>query len=384
MRYLVLGAGMMGSAAAFDLARSKGTTLVTLADIDGERAHSSARAVKPAIVHPVELDVNSFDGTVRLMAQHDCAIGATSFLHNVLLTKAAIESGTHFLDLGGNDDVLNEQLRLNDAAIRAGVTVVPNCGFAPGLVNVIAAARAAEFEEIESLHIRVGCVPQIPRPPLNHQILCSLEGLLHAYTSPCVALRNGTLTTLAPLTQIETISLSPTLPSMEAFLTSGGLSLLPRLLEGKARALDLKSIRHIGHCERIRALLELGFGSSEPISVGSNVLTAREFFLELLKRRMADAGRDLALCRIEVLGVRNGTEQRSGCKIIVFFNENDNITATMRVSAFPVSIVAQLLVGERIGTHGVVPPELCVSCEVFLGALAERGIMLEESSVELL
>jgi lysine 6-dehydrogenase len=183
MKYLVLGAGMMGSATAFDLARSKGTTLLTIADINGERAHSSARAIRSAIARPVALDVNSFDETVRLMAQHDCAIGATSFHHNVLLTKAAIESGTHFLDLGGSDDVLNEQLRLNDDAIGAGVNVVPNCGPARGFVNIMAAAGPRKFEEIDSIRIRVGCVPQYPRPPLNHQVLCSVEGPLHAYTS---------------------------------------------------------------------------------------------------------------------------------------------------------------------------------------------------------
>jgi lysine 6-dehydrogenase len=381
MKYLVLGAGMMGSAAAFDLARSKGTTLVTLADIDGERARSSARALRSPIARPVALDVNSFDETVRLMAQHDCALGATSFHHNVLLTKAAIESGTHFLDLGGSDDVLNEQLRLNDDATRAGVTIVPNCGLAPGLVNIIAAARAREFEEIESIHIRVGCVPQFPRPPLNHQILSSVEGLLHAYTSPCVALRNGTLSHFAPLTETETLSFPPTFTSMEAFLTSGGLSLLPQLLEGKARDLDLKSIRHIGHCERIRALLELGFGSSEPISVGSNILTSREFFLELLKRRMVETGKDAVLCKIEVKGVQQARKQLSESKIIDFFSENDNITGTMRMSAYPISIVAQLLVGNRIATCGVVPPEICVPYEDFLGALAERGIRIDGSSV---
>jgi len=147
MKYLVLGAGMMGSVAAFDLARSMGTTLVTLADIDGERASASARAIKSAIVQPVMLDVNSFDETVRLMAQHDCALGATSFPHNVLLTKAAIESGIHFLDLGGNDAVLNEQMRLSDAATHTGITVVPNCGLAPGLVNIIAAAGARDLRD---------------------------------------------------------------------------------------------------------------------------------------------------------------------------------------------------------------------------------------------
>jgi lysine 6-dehydrogenase len=168
---------------------------------------------------------------------------------------------------------------------------------------------------------------------------------------------------------------------MEAFLTSGGLSLLPRLLAGKARDLDLKSVRHIGHCERIRALLELGFGSSEPVSVGLNVLTSKEFFLELLKRRMARTGKDVALCKVEIKGVRNGKKQPSEFKIIDFFDENDNITVTVRMSAYPLSVAAQLLAGKRIATCGVVPPEVCVPYEEFLGALTERGIAIEGLSV---
>jgi saccharopine dehydrogenase-like NADP-dependent oxidoreductase len=87
---------MMGSAAAFDLARSKGTIFVTLTDIDGESAHPSARALSSAIARPVALDVNSFDDTARLMAQHDFTLGATSFHLNVLLTIAPSNPGHNF------------------------------------------------------------------------------------------------------------------------------------------------------------------------------------------------------------------------------------------------------------------------------------------------
>jgi lysine 6-dehydrogenase len=189
---------------------------------------------------------------------------------------------------------------------------------------------------------------------------------------------NGTLTHLEPLTETEALSVHPAFPSMEAFLTSGGLSLLPQLLEGKAWELDLKSIRHIGHCERIRALLELGFGTSEAISVGSNVLTGKEFFLELLKRRMPDFGKDTVFCKIEVEGTHQARKQLSECKIIDFFNENDNITGTMRMAGYPLSIVAQLIVGKEIATRGVVPPEKCVPLKEFLKALAQRGIGIAE------
>jgi len=169
---------------------------------------------------------------------------------------------------------------------------------------------------------------------------------------------------------------------MEAFLTSV-VSLSPRLIEGKARILDLKSIRHIGHCERMHALLDLGFGSSEPISVGSNVRTSSEFLLELpKKRRMVETGKEVVLCKIEVRGVQQRREQLSGFKIIDFFNENDNITGTMRMSAYPSSVVAQLLAGNRIAACGVVPPEICIPLEELLGALPERGIKIEGYTVK--
>jgi lysine 6-dehydrogenase len=378
MKFLVLGSGMMGSAMAFDLARSEGTQLVTVADIDEERAQTTVRTIRASNVRAVELDVNSFDQVVSMMADHDCALGATTYQHNLLLTKAAIRARKHFCDLGGNDEIVREQLKLSPAAKEAGVMVIPNCGLAPGLANIIAAQRANEFEQIDSIRIRVGCVPQQPKPPFNYHIVFSPEGLLNEYTGACAALRNGALTHLDPMTEIETVEFPPPFGSMEAFLTSGGMSLIPQMFEGRARDVDYKTIRYPGHCQQFRTLLDLGFAANTPISVGSNVLTNREFFLELLKKRIGENGKDVVLMSVEVVGIRHRHRQMFNCKFIDFFDDINNITATMRMTAFPTCAIAQLISGEQFQPRGVLVPEQCIPLESLFAGLGKRGIHFDE------
>ncbi|HZY09750.1 MAG TPA: saccharopine dehydrogenase NADP-binding domain-containing protein, partial [Bacteroidota bacterium] len=112
MKALVIGAGMMGKAITYDLAHSPGVGEIILADIDSDRvtqaAHTLGKNVKPQ-----KLDVSFYDDVIELMSQVDVAIGATSYNHNLLLTKAAIEGGIHFCDLGGNMDVVDRQLSLH-------------------------------------------------------------------------------------------------------------------------------------------------------------------------------------------------------------------------------------------------------------------------------
>src|SRR5689334_1210296 len=105
MNYLVIGAGMMGSAMAYDLAHSPNVERVYLADIDGKRAADVAKSIGPS-VHPLTLDTGNHGDVVAAMKNMNAAIGATSYMHNVGLTKAAIEARVHFCDLGGNMDVV--------------------------------------------------------------------------------------------------------------------------------------------------------------------------------------------------------------------------------------------------------------------------------------
>ena len=378
MKFLVIGAGMMGSAVAYDLARSSGVEGVTLADIDIARCQEVGKKIGSTKVRPVALDVNYYDQVIDAMRGHDCAIGAVSFHHNFLLTTAAIEAHVHFCDLGGNDDIIHKQLSLNDRAKKADIAVIPNCGLAPGLANILAARGAELFDTVDSIHLRVGGLPQHPKPPLNYQLVFSAEGLLNEYSGKSTVLRNGTVTQVDALSETEMIEFPPPFGTLEAFHTSGGVSVLPQMFAGKVRELDYKTIRYPGHCERFKTLLDLGFGSNEPITVGSNVLTSKELFSELLNKKLEKTGKDVVLLRVWIQGIRERRLQTLTYNVIDYFDENDNITGMMRMTAFPTSVIARFIVDGRITVRGVATPEMCVPLRPIIEELRSGNINVPE------
>ena len=377
--FLVIGTGQMGSALAYDLVRSEGVAHVTVADIDLKNAEKVAARLPSNNVRPVGLDVNYFDDVIELMRGHDCVIGAVSYRYNYALSKAAIEAGAHFCDLGGNDEVVDKQLSLNSLAHDRGVTIVPNCGLAPGLANILAAGGAAKFETLHSMKMRVGGLPQQPKPPLNYQLVFSVEGLLNEYSGSSAVIRSGRVTKVPTLTELESIEFPHPFGTLEAFHTSGGTSLLPKLYEGKVLDLDYKTIRYPGHCEKFKALLDIGFADNDPMTIGSNVLTEKEIFIELLKRKLPSTGPDVVLLRVTIDGLRSGRERRLTYNLIDFHSETDNITAMMRTTSYPTSVIAQMLAAGSITGRGVLTPEQCVPVDPLIAELRKRGVDIKET-----
>ncbi len=382
MKVLVLGSGMMGGAIVFDLARANDVEEILLTDIDEERARSVAgplgKTSRKATIRTARLDINYFDDVVSAMAGMDVAIGAVSYTQNYMLTKAAIESGTHFLDLGGNNEVVERQLTLHARAAAANVCILPNCGLAPGLVNVLAASGARRFDTVDEIHLRVGGLPQHPRPPLNYQLVFSPEGLINEYVEPAEIIRGGKLMHVESMTDLEEITFPAPFRALEAFNTSGGLSTLPKIFDGKVRELDYKTIRYKGHCEKFRTLLEVGFASNEPLMVGENVRTAREVFTDLLRKRLDSNGPDVVLLRATISGTMVGEQKTLAYEMIDYYDNANTMTAMMRTTAFPTSIMAQMLGRGHIVTRGVMPPEKCVLAEPLIQGLKNRNIVISE------
>lgn len=378
---LVIGAGMMGRAAAYDLARSAGVHHVTLADVDHKQAESAAALIPHGTVIPVGIDVQDEEALLQLMRTHACAVSAVPFRFNELLTRTAIKSGTHLCDLGGNDEVVRRQKALHDEAIRAGVTIVPNCGLAPGLANIIAAQASEQYTSVEHLRLRVGGLPVHPVPPFNYQLVFSVEGLVNEYSGNATILRDGRVEHVEAMTGLESIEFPKPFGVLEAFHTSGGASELPTMLEGRVKNLDYKTIRYPGHCERMKVLLEAGFASDELVQTGANIFTEREVFFELLRRKLPTAGPDVVLLRIEILGEFGGTQRREVFEMIDFSDESANITAMMRCTAFPTSLIALYLAQDVIRTRGVLTPECCVPLNTLLNDLALRGIRIRRTGL---
>jgi lysine 6-dehydrogenase len=381
MKYTVLGAGMMGSAVAYDLAVTQPDAEVVLADRDLALARTSAGAIARN-VRPLELDVNSGADLHAVLRGSDAVVSAISYSVNLQLTLAAIDAGVSICDLGGNMDVVRAQLRLHDVAREKGVTVIPNCGLAPGLAGILAATGANEFERLDAIRMRVGGLPQHPRPPLNYQIVFSAEGLINEYLEDSEVIRNGKRALLPSMSDLEEIVFPPPYGKLEAFNTSGGASMLPELFEGRVRELDYKTIRYPGHCEKFRMLLELGFADSEPLSFGNVVKTRRELFTDLLRRKLDYRDKDLVLLRVTVSGTRHGRRATLAYELIDYYDDDARMTAMMRTTAFPTSVIAQMLARGDIKTRGVLLPEQCVPGNELIRRLDERRIHILRTEVE--
>jgi len=377
MKYLVLGAGMMGHAIAYDLATTDPQCEVLLTDIDEEAARRVARAIG-SNVFPARLDVHDGRALESTMTGCDAVVSAVSYSVNLAVSQAAIRAGVHLCDLGGNNDVVDRQRTLHAEAAARGVTVVPNCGLAPGLINILAVTGSGECEELDAIHLRVGGLPQQPRPPLDYQIVFSVEGLLNEYLEPSTVIHDGCRTQVESLTGVEDIRFPEPFGTLEAFSTSGGLSILPELFTGKVRTLDYKTIRYRGHSARFKMLLDLGFASAEPIVVGDSVRTTRELFTEMLKRCLAGDSPDVVLARAEIVGRTQGRIRRISYEFIDFHDTATGLSAMMRTTGFPTAIVAQMLASGVIRDRGVLPPEVCVPGQLMIAALARRGITIRK------
>jgi lysine 6-dehydrogenase len=367
----------MGKAIAFDLVHSSPHYTITLADIDKERAQQAADALDKQRVHPHGIDVRNYQEIVRLMSEHTVVISAVTFHLNYLLTKAAIEAGCHFCDLGHDDDIVEQQLAEAPLASRASVTAVVNCGLAPGLADILAMHAFRQFESVDSLQLRVGGLPQHPHPPFNYQLVFSAEGLIEEYSLKTTILREGKIRMVEPLTEVESLSFPPPFENLEAFHTGGGASRLPQLLEGRVKSLEYKTIRYTGHCEKIKPLFDVGFTDNEPLVLGSNLVTTRELFLELLKKRLTFNEPDAVLLLVTACGRQNGAEKRLSYRLIDLFDKKNAMTAMMRTTSFPTSIIAQMMLDGKISERGVFTAEEIVPAEPFIAELKKRNVNIE-------
>jgi lysine 6-dehydrogenase len=375
MTYLVLGAGMMGSAVAYDLAKASRTDQVFLADIKQELAARVAHSIGDNVT-PMQMDVHDRDRVFPAMSGVDVVVSAVSYSVNEELARIAIEAGVHFCDLGGNNDVVERQLAMDADARARGVTILPNCGLAPGLVNILAVTGMRQFDSVDTIQLRVGGLPQHPRPPLNYEIVFSAEGLLNEYLEPAEVIEDGRIRAVESMTGLESIAFPAPFGTMEAFHTSGGISTLTRMLEGKVRNLDYKTIRYPGHCEKFRTLLDLGFAGAEPVMIGQTVKTTRELFTELLKRKLSTGDKDLVLARATITGNSGGRHRELVYDCVDYYDESTQITSMMRTTAFPTSITARMLADGAITRRGVMTPEECVPGEQMIQELAKRGIRI--------
>ncbi|HEX8737842.1 MAG TPA: saccharopine dehydrogenase C-terminal domain-containing protein [Pyrinomonadaceae bacterium] len=379
MKILVLGAGRMGHGAVYDLIHnSPDVEFVTIADFDLDKAIAVADRVGGGKVSALQIDVSDYAAVAELMKPHDSAISCVNYWYNVELSKAAIETATNFCDLGGNNYIVDEQLALDTEAKKAGISIIPDCGLAPGMVSILAMHGANRLDEVEEIHIRVGGLPQNPQQPLDYQLVFSVEGLINEYVEVARVIRGGEIKEVESMTELESLAFKD-FPALEAFQTSGGTSTLPETFLGKIRELDYKTIRYAGHCEKFKTMIDLGLCSSEEILIDYAKVTPRKVFGELLQKHLPADEPDYVLVRVEFAGSTDGEKKRFRYDIVDKYDEATDLSAMMRTTAFPASIIAQMMARGNVLRRGATPQEKAIDAEKFVAQLAQRNIVIHES-----
>ena len=365
----------MGRAAVYDLAHNIRTDKIGLFDIDLTPARTISRRYGGGKTVAARLDAGNIDAAAKGFKGYDAVISAVTYRYNPGLAKAAIRAGAHFCDMGGNNDVVAEEFKLDKQAKKAGVVVIPDCGLAPGMVSVIAAGDLNRFDKPESLHIRVGGLPQKPRPPLDYQMVFSAEGLVNEFYEPVVAIKNGRKITLPPMSELEELQFTG-IGRLEAFTTSGGTSTLPRTYGRILKNLDYKTIRYPGFCEKFRTMLDLGLGQWEKIHVDGVNVSPRSVLKAVLDKNLSLGEPDLVLVRIITEGRIKGKKRRQITEIVDWQDMTTGLTAMMRCTSFPVTIIAAMAASGEITMRGVVPQEKAVDPTRFEAELSRRRIIL--------
>lgn len=379
MKYLVLGAGLMGRAVAYDLAHSVGTTEIRLADIDIKQVNEVIKWINSPLINGIQLDVTDGSQVLEAMKEIDSVIGCISYKFNYDISKLAIESKANYCDLGGNNTIVQKQFTLNDKAKTAGITIIPDCGLAPGVASIVVTAGAEKFDTLEEIHIRVGGLPQNPKPPINYSMIFNVQGLTNEYIEFAEVIRDGKIAKVESLTEIEEIEFPEPFGKLEAFQTSGGTSTLPKTLLGKVNALDYKTIRYKGHCEIMRAIFDLGFKSEEKVEINECLISPREFLEKMLVSNLTyDDNKDVTLVRIEIIGKINDEKKKLSYQIIDYYDEEKNITSMMRMTAFPASIIAQMVANGSVKKKGVITQEFNVPSQLMFEELRKRNIIIDE------
>ena len=280
MKMLVLGAGLQGCATAFDLLQNPAVTQVTIADLHPEQLASFLDPYKGTDrLKAVKLDVKDLPAVTALMRGHVSVMSAIPYYFNAPMAGCAVEAGCHFADLGGNTEIVFEQKKLHAAAAAKGLSVIPDCGLAPGMVNILAAEGIRRLDKAEKVKIYVGGLPRHPEPPLNYQIVYSLEGALDYYTTTSWILRGGKRTPVEALSELEPVVFPEPVGTLEAFHTAGGVSTMPFSYEGKVDVLEYKTLRYPGHVAIMKPIRELGLLGNDPIDVKGVQVRPRDVFI---------------------------------------------------------------------------------------------------------
>ena len=307
-------------------------------------------------------------------------MSAIPYYFNLALAECAVEAGVHFCDLGGNTEIVFQQKELADRAAAKDITVVPDCGVAPGMVNILAEYGIRQLDTVDSVQIYVGGLPQHPEPPLNYQVVYSLEGVLDYYTTLSWVLRNGKRTQVNALSEREPVEFPAAGRHARGVPHRGrpvddGVPLRGQDPDDGVQDAPLSRTRG-DHGDDSRARpARPGAGRRE----GHEGRAARRCSSRVVGPKLTKPkGKDLLALRVDRAAARRTASRRSVASTSsTGTTRRHGISAMMRTTGYSLSITGQMQVRGEVRPPGVWTPDECMPPQAYIAELAKRGIDIE-------
>jgi lysine 6-dehydrogenase len=370
-RYVVLGSGRQGTAAAYDIARFGTPETLFLADMNLSQAQAAAERIRELLpeapAEPLKLDAVD-DHTLRRFLEEEqvnILLSGLPYTQNLAVTRIAIPAGVSMVDMGGSTEVTQQQLSLDSEARAAGAVLVPDCGMGPGMNLSLLAYAMSQVDNPQHAYVYEAGLPLNPEPPWNYALTFHIGGLTNEYTGEATFLREGELVSVRALEGAEEVEI-PELGMLEARVTTGGLSTAPWTLQGTLQTLENKTLRYPGHWQQIEAFRDLGLLEESPVKVNGHEVIPRHVFHTLFEPQVTtELIRDIAVIHIRVVGTKDGDLAEVVVDLVDRYDEMTRFTAMERTTGWHTSIMAQLIASGEIpaGAHSVesaIPPERIV------------------------
>lgn len=346
-RVFVLGAGMIGGAMAQDLAASGFEVHIADASAD---ALDRVRAKAPVETHPA--DLSNSEVVRSLVKGSRLVIGALPSVMGLQSVRAAIEAGCDMVDIS----FMTEDPRALDSMARErGVTVMTDCGVAPGLTNMMAAYAARQFDACLSIEMSVGGLPAVREWPFNYKAGFAPWDVIEIYTRPATVVENGRVVVKEAMEGLELIDV-PGVGTLESFITDGLRSLVDTV---KVPNMVERTLRWPGHVELMKIFRKTGFFSLDPITVSGRSLRPRDVTAALLfpMWNFKDDEGDITVMRVRALGTRGGAPARFTFDFVDRYDPRTGLRSMSRSTGFTATGVAGLILDGAFRAPGVHMPE---------------------------
>jgi len=377
MKIVVLGAGMVGSAIAEDLAQEQDMSVMVV-----DRSQHALEKVKAKTeVKGIQANLQDKGIISSIAADSDLVISAVPGYIGFTTLQSVIEAGKDVVDISFFSE---EPFVLDELAKSQGVTAVVDCGVAPGLCNIIAGHVFDLLDQTDRYVCYVGGLPLLRQWPFEYKAVFSPIDVLEEYIRPARFVENGEEVVRPALSDIEVIDL-PEVGTLEAFNTDG--------LRTLRRTLDIpfmreKTLRYPGHANVIRIFKESGFLSTTPIEVNGQTIKPISITSKLLfdQWRLKEDEADFTVMQIVMEGQREGKMLRCTYFLLDRYDEETRTTSMARTTGYTCSIVARQIMSGHFKQKGICPPEFIgrvQGCyENLLDEYRKRNIRLIEKIVE--